>query len=89
MIEVSFSSAFIRSFKRSIGKDPARRERFQNALETTIQDPFTESLRTHKLADKLNGRWSFTVEYDARVIFRFAEKGRAVFEAIGTHNLVY
>lgn len=89
MIEVSFSSSFRKALKRKIGKDPARLQRFEQSLAKFIQDPFAESLRTHKLSGKLKERWSFTVEYDLRVIFRFIDSHKAVFEEIGSHNDVY
>lgn len=89
MIEVAFTSAFVRSLKRSVGKNPVRRTRFEKALGTFIENPFAESLRTHKLSGKLKERWSFTVEYDLRVIFRFLENGNAIFEEIGSHDDVY
>jgi addiction module RelE/StbE family toxin len=89
MIEVAFTSAFRRKLKRVIGKDAARRNRFKQALSKFIQDPFTDSLRTHKLSGKLTSHWSFTVEYDLRVIFRFVDTNKAVFEDLGTHKEVY
>ena len=72
-----------------IDKDAARKQRFEQSLTKFIDDPFTESLRTHKLSGKLKGRWSFTVEYDLRVVFRFVDANRAVFEEIGTPKEVY
>lgn len=89
MTEVTFTSSFRRKLKRLIDKDSPRRERFKQSLAVFVQDPFTESLRTHKLSGKLKGRWSFTVEYDLRVIFRFVEENKAVFEEIGSHDDVY
>lgn len=33
--------------------------------------------------------WSFSVDYDMRVIFSFGENDRAMFVDIGTHEEVY
>jgi mRNA-degrading endonuclease YafQ of YafQ-DinJ toxin-antitoxin module len=37
----------------------------------------------------MKNMWSFSVEYDARVIFYFSDEGKAVFVDIGTHDEVY
>lgn len=46
-------------------------------------------LRTHKLTGELSGLWSFSVDYDCRVVFRFSGVERAVFEDIGSPDEVY
>jgi len=33
--------------------------------------------------------WSFSIDYDLRVLFVFVEPGRALFGNIGTHDEVY
>lgn len=47
------------------------------------------ALRTHRLSGKLKELWSFSVEYDVRVIFFFEGKDKAVFVDIGSHDEVY
>lgn len=89
MIEVAFSSAFKRSLARAIKRDVERQKRFETCLSVFVQDPFAKSLKTHKLAGRLSGHYAFTVEYDLRVIFRFVEPDRALFETIGSHDEVY
>ena len=89
MIEVAFSSSFKRSLKRALKGNLARRQRFEEALSAFVTDPFAEVLRTHKLSGRLKGNWSFTIEYDLRVVFRFIEPDRAIFEDIGSHDEVY
>lgn len=89
MIEVAFSSAFKRSLAHAIKRNASRRKRFETALALFIEHPFAESLKTHKLSGRMKGHWSFTVEYDLRVIFRFVEPNKALFETIGSHDEVY
>lgn len=89
MIEVAFSSSFQRSLAKVLRKDAARRERFESVLLLFIQDPFTSSLKTHKLSGRMKDHWSFTIEYDLRVVFKFVEPNKALFEDIGTHDDVY
>ena len=89
MIEISFSGSFKSAFKRRIAGDSQREYRFWRSLEAFRENPFTPDLRTHKLSGKLKDLWSFTVEYDCRVVFYFDDTERVTFVDIGTHNEVY
>lgn len=88
MIEVAFSSSFKKAFKR-ISRNKALEKRFWSRLEVFMEDPSDVRLKTHKLSGKLKDLWSFSIEYDVRVIFYFSDKTHAVFIDIGTHNEVY
>ena len=89
MTEVAFSSSFQRAFKRRIKGKLALETRFWERLETFQNNPFDQSLRTHKLSGRLKDLWSFTIGYDLRVVFSFVEGDRALFVDIGTHEEVY
>lgn len=89
MVQVSFSSAFRRAFKKRIKGNVDLEQRYWQKLEQFISDPFEQSLRTHKLSGKLNELWSFSIDYDERVIFYFTDDGDAVFVDIGSHDEVY
>lgn len=89
MIEISFSSSFQRAFKRRVKGNAELEAKFWKKVEQFIQDPFDRSLKTHKLTGKLKELWSFSVEYDQRVVFYFTDEGKAVFVDIGNHDQVY
>lgn len=89
MLEVSFSSLFRRAFRKRIKGNVDLEARFWQKLEQFTGDPFDPSLKTHKLSGKLKELWSFSVDYDARVLFYFTEDGNAVFVDIGSHDEVY
>ncbi|MEH1867519.1 MAG: type II toxin-antitoxin system YafQ family toxin [Nostoc sp.] len=44
-----------------------------NVLRLLADDPFTPSLKSHKLTGNLAGLWSCSVAYDCRIIFNFSE----------------
>jgi addiction module RelE/StbE family toxin len=89
-MEIAFSSSFKRAFKKKIKGRNEIEELFWEATELFIQDPFHSSLKTHKLSGKLKDLWSYSVEYNLRIIFYFDNKNsRAVFVDIGTHDEVY
>ena len=89
MIKVSFSSSFKRAFKKRIKGKRELESKFWNKLELFTNNPFEPSLRTHKLSGKLKDLWSFSVEYDERVLFYFTDDGNAVVIDIGNHDEVY
>jgi addiction module RelE/StbE family toxin len=89
MIEISFSNSFKKSFRKTIKNDINLENKFWDKINIFINDPFERSLKTHKLSGKLKDLWSFTVEFDLRVIFYFEDKSKVVFTDIGTHEEVY
>jgi len=89
MIEVAFSSSFKRAFKKKVAGSPVVAERFWEKLNVFKNDPFDPTLRTHKLSGELKHLWSFSIEYDLRVLFHFVDDHRALLIDIGTHKEVY
>ena len=89
MIKVAFSSSFKRAFKKKIKRNRALEEIFWEKLEKFMREPFSKELKTHKLSGQLKDLWSFSIGYDMRVIFFFAEKDKVVLVDIGTHEEVY
>ena len=51
------------------------------------EDPFSPQLKTHKLTGKLKDFWSFSIDYQYRIIFEFADKDIIWFHSIGTHAI--
>ncbi|MFN5261078.1 MAG: type II toxin-antitoxin system YafQ family toxin [Pseudanabaena sp.] len=88
-MEITFSPTFQRAFRKRIKGNTDLQTRFWQKIEQFQQDPFQPTLRTHKLSGKMKYTWSFSIEYDARVIFYFTDDGKAVFIDIGTHDEVY
>ncbi len=89
MVKIAFNSTFKRAFKRKIAGNSEREDRFRTKLELFKNNPFEATLKTHKLSGKLKDYWSFSIEYDLRVIFYFAAENDVVFIDIGTHKEVY
>jgi addiction module RelE/StbE family toxin len=89
MLEISFSDSFKRAFKKRIKGNENLERNFREKLEQFKNNPFDKSLKTHKLSGKLKDLWSFSLEYDRRVLFYFTDDGKVVFVDIGNHNQVY
>jgi len=89
-MEVAFSDSFKKAFKNRVKMTELESE-FWIRLELFISEPFSPQLKTHKLSGKLKDLWSFSVDYDLRVIFYFTDDKpkKAVFVDIGNHKEVY
>jgi addiction module RelE/StbE family toxin len=89
-MEVSFSDSFKKNFKKRIQASESE-VLFWQKLELFIQNPYDVRLRTHKLTGKLKDLWSFSLEYDLRVVFYFTKDKptKAVLVDIGNHDEVY
>ena len=89
MAQVAFSASFQRAFKKRIAGRKDLEQKFWRRVEIFTANPHDPRLRTHKLSGELREQWSFTIEYDVRVVFSFLPNSRAVFEDIGSHDEVY
>jgi mRNA interferase YafQ len=85
---------FKRSFKRLIKKNPQLQDKILAVLELLGNDPFTMSLKSHKLTGQLDGLWCCSVVYDCRIIFAFKKDtitgdDLIILVDIGSHDEVY
>jgi mRNA-degrading endonuclease YafQ of YafQ-DinJ toxin-antitoxin module len=51
------------------------------------KNPFIKTLKTHKLSGELEGFWSFSVDYQIRVVFEFIDSETVFFHSIGDHDI--
>ncbi|MEM7770819.1 MAG: type II toxin-antitoxin system mRNA interferase toxin, RelE/StbE family [Cyanobacteria bacterium P01_A01_bin.37] len=87
-------SKFKRGFKRLVKKNPQLQDKILATLEMLSNDPFTPSLKSHKLTGKLEGLWACSVAYDCRIVFAFKQdletgEDLIVLVDIGSHDEVY
>ena len=85
---------FKRNFKRLVRKNPQLQEKILKILELLGNDPYTPSLKSHKLAGQLEGLWACSVAYDCRIIFALKQDPITADELIvlvdiGSHDEVY
>lgn len=69
MLEISFDESFKRAYKKRIKGNINLEQKFESKLKLFRDNPFDVRLKTHKLSGKLKDLWSFSIEYDQRVIF--------------------
>ena len=79
------SSRFLRKAKKL--REP-QASMLRAALRRFAIDPMDPLLRTHKLKGDLDAYWSFSIDEDLRVLFRW-EGDEAFLVNVGTHDQVY
>ena len=90
MIELALAKSYKRAFKKLTKKNSLLKKAIKERVEIFIENPFDSRLDTHKLKGKLKELWSFSIDYDIRIVFRFLEnQNKVIFEDIGGHGEVY
>ncbi len=84
MVEIEYAPAFLRQFK----KLPVALQVESKEKITLFKDAANHySLKVHKLKGPLAGKWSFSVNYKDRIVFKWLSKNIAGFLAIGDHAI--
>lgn len=83
-MKIYYSSKFEKEYRRLPSKIKLLAEKKEKIFRV---DPFESSLKTHKLKGKLSNFWSFSIDYQYRILFEFAKKDEVWFFSIGTHNI--
>jgi addiction module RelE/StbE family toxin len=89
MIQVAYSPAFVRAYKKYFKGHQNKQHIFQEKVDLFMQNPFNPLLKTHKLKGIMKDFFAFSIEYDLRVIFYFISESEVIFEDIGSHDEVY
>ncbi|MBT8421027.1 MAG: type II toxin-antitoxin system YafQ family toxin [Gammaproteobacteria bacterium] len=90
--ELVKSTAFARTAKRTLKKNPHLASDIQTTLALLSEDAFHPSLKSHKLRGNLDGSWACSVTHDLRIVFGFVDyfgREAILLEAIGSHDEVY
>lgn len=53
------------------------------------KNPFHSSLKTEKLEPRKKEYWSFRIDREYRILFRFDDSKRIIFISCGHHNWIY
>ncbi|QFS43660.1 type II toxin-antitoxin system mRNA interferase toxin [Nostoc sphaeroides CCNUC1] len=89
-----WSPTFVRAFKRLVKKNPELRSQIEQVLEQIAENPFQLSLRSHKLKGDSLGRYSCSIDYRNRILFKIVTNPESGEEEIllltlGSHDEVY
>lgn len=82
-MKIYYSSKFAREYKRlplSVKKIAEKKEKIFR------KNPFSNQLKTHRLKGKLRDFYSFSIDYQYRIIFEFVNS-KIWFHSVGTHGI--
>ncbi len=81
---IIFSPEFQRDYKEL---NTATQQLVKTKGALLAQEPSHPFLKTHKLSGTLVGRFSCSVDYKIRIIFRFIEKNTIELLRVGDHGI--
>ena len=84
MIEILYKPSFIRQYKKL---PEALKAEIKEKIELFKGSQNHSYLKTHKLKGKLGEFYSFSVNYDYRIIFEYESKKKITFLMIGNHDI--
>jgi len=88
MKKLIWSSHFEKSAKKYLKLFPQNNELFKTKIIQLSLDIYHPSLKTHKLKGALKNKYSCTITYSHRLIFKIVENDIYLLE-IGSHEEVY
>ncbi len=84
MIAIEYAPAFLRQLKKS---PLGLQEEAQEKIALFKSRSNHRQLKVHKLKGELAGKWSFSVNYRDRIVFKWLSDNEAGFLAIGDHDI--
>ncbi len=83
-MKVYYSSKFAKEYKRLPLKVKIATEKKEKIFR---RNPHDTRLKTHKLSGKLKDYYSFSIDYQYRIVFEFVGKKTVWFHSVGTHEI--
>ena len=83
-IKIVYKPSFLRQYRKLI---ESLREEAKEKIEIFRQDPSHPFLKTHKLKGSLKDFWSFSVNYQYRIIFQYEAQDKITLIAIDNHDI--
>lgn len=83
-MKIIYSSKFAKEYKKLPRRIKLSAEKKERIFR---KDPFDPRLKTHKLSGKLKDFYSFSIDYQHRIIFEFTNKDVIWYHSVGTHEI--
>ncbi len=83
-MKIIFTSKFIREYKKLPQEIKIRAEEREEIFR---KDPFHVSLDTHKLHGQFKDFWSFSIDFEYRIIFEIGKNKTMYFHSVGNHSV--
>ena len=83
-MNIAYTPQFLRMFRKL---EPSLKEEVIEKIELFTTDPAHSQLKAHKLKGKLKNRYSFSVNYETRIVYTSISKSEVAFLAVGNHDV--
>jgi len=83
-MKVAYLPIFVKQYKKL--PEPLRLEVLEK-IDLFKKDPKHPFLKVHKLKGSLADRWSFSVNYEYRIMFAYISKDEVVLMNVGNHDI--
>ena len=83
-MEVVYKPIFVRQYKKI---QKALQQEVKEKIGLFQKDPSHSFLKVHKLHGKLRGFYSFSVNYEYKIVFEYETKQRASLLVVGNHDV--
>ena len=83
-MKILYKASFIKDYSKL---STALQVEVKEKIELFLDKDNHHRLKVHKLAGKLNGSYSFSVNYSHRIVFEYETADTVVFFAVGTHDI--
>lgn len=83
-MKIIYSPRFVKDYKKLPLKVKLQAEKKEEIFR---KDPFHTSLKTHKLKGQLEEFYSFSINYQYRIVFHYEDTHTIAFDEIGTHEV--
>ena len=84
MLKIAYKATFLKKFNKL---PPNLQDEAREKIEIFREDPFHPFLKAHKLHGRMDGMWSFSINYEYRIIFQYILKDEVALLAIGNHDI--
>lgn len=84
MVKILYSKNFISQFEK-LSNDT--KNIIYKKIDIFKKNNKHTSLKTHKLHGDLSGFFSFSINYDLRIVFSYEENNEIHFHKIGSHDI--
>lgn len=79
---------YLEKFRKEYKKLPEKIKEIAEKKEKFFRkNPFDLRLKAHKLHGELGEFWAFSINYQYRIIFDFADKNTVRFYSVGKHDI--
>jgi len=83
-MNVYYSRSFLKSYKKIPKSIIIKFEKQELIFKN---NPFDSRIKTHPLLGKLKGYYSYSIDYQYRIVFSFESENEIWFHFIGTHSI--